>query len=240
MTKKVSRNFLKYIAVVAMLLDHIAWGLLDFSSPVSQLFHTLGRLTAPIMCYFLAEGYYYTKSKKKYAVRLAVFAVITQPVWCFFHQTSIFTPDFNMFFTLLLALGAIHVEAAVKNDFKKFILLALICCVSLFSDWYVFSILWCVIFYRFREANQRKWIGFSIVGASYFIYNFVAVMGRTDNDISRSILSSLYTLGVFMAIPLLISYNGEKGGTGKFNKWFFYVFYPLHLLIIGIIKYQIK
>ena len=78
MRKPLNRNAVKYIAVFAMLLDHIAWTFLDFSTPTAQIFHIVGRTTAPVMCFFLAQGYEHTRSFKKYALRLFVFAVISE------------------------------------------------------------------------------------------------------------------------------------------------------------------
>ncbi|MDE5858902.1 MAG: conjugal transfer protein TraX, partial [Oscillospiraceae bacterium] len=72
-----SANTLKYIAIVAMLIDHIAWCFVDTYSFWGQIMHIIGRITAPIMCYFIAEGYHYTRDVKKYLLRLGVFAIIS-------------------------------------------------------------------------------------------------------------------------------------------------------------------
>ena len=72
-----NRNRLKYLAVLAMLLDHIAWAFVPTASVLGQLMHTVGRLTAPIMLYFLAEGYVHTRSLPRYAGRLALFTLIS-------------------------------------------------------------------------------------------------------------------------------------------------------------------
>ncbi|MCM1330636.1 MAG: conjugal transfer protein TraX [Ruminococcus sp.] len=72
-----SANALKYIAAAAMLVDHIAWCFVETYSVLGQIMHVVGRLTAPIMCYFIAEGYYYTRNVKKYLLRLGIFAVIS-------------------------------------------------------------------------------------------------------------------------------------------------------------------
>ena len=52
-----SRNQLKLIAITAMVCDHLAWGFLDFMSPLAQILHVIGRFTLPIMCFFIAEGF---------------------------------------------------------------------------------------------------------------------------------------------------------------------------------------
>ena len=60
-----NRDTLKIIAAAAMLIDHIGWRFYPFINLKAQVFHVLGRITLPIMCLFLTEGYFYTRSKKK-------------------------------------------------------------------------------------------------------------------------------------------------------------------------------
>ncbi len=62
--RPLTANVLKYIAIAAMLIDHIAWSFVSDYSVLGQIMHVIGRLTAPIMCYFIAEGYYYTRNVK--------------------------------------------------------------------------------------------------------------------------------------------------------------------------------
>ena len=78
MRKGLNRNLLKYIAIIAMVLDHVAFLFIPPFSLSYQICRFIGKLTAPIMCYFLAEGYNYTSSKVKYGTRLLIFAIISQ------------------------------------------------------------------------------------------------------------------------------------------------------------------
>ena len=83
--KKLNSNHLKLIAIIAMTLDHIA----DLIYPgmqnniISIILHIIGRLTAPIMFFFICEGFYYTKNLKKYILRLFIFAIISHFAYCF-------------------------------------------------------------------------------------------------------------------------------------------------------------
>ena len=72
-----NRNQIKYVVILAMLIDHIAWAFVPRVSWQGQIMHMIGRLTGPTMAYFIAEGYVHTRSVKKYAKRLAIFAVIS-------------------------------------------------------------------------------------------------------------------------------------------------------------------
>ena len=85
--KGLTRAQLKYLAITAMVVDHTAWGFVEFMSPLGQIMHLFGRLTLPIMCFFVAEGYRHTSNLKKYILRMAVFALITIiPFYLFFNE----------------------------------------------------------------------------------------------------------------------------------------------------------
>ena len=72
MNTRLNSNIIKIIAIVAMTIDHISWllfpGYLKELLPI--IFHILGRISCPIMCYFIAEGFYHTKNINKYTGRL--------------------------------------------------------------------------------------------------------------------------------------------------------------------------
>ena len=75
--RRLNRNELKYLAMAAMLIDHIAWAFVPLNSMPGQLMHFVGRLTGPTMAFFLAEGYIHTRDRKKYGLRLGLFALIS-------------------------------------------------------------------------------------------------------------------------------------------------------------------
>ncbi|MDR2558624.1 MAG: hypothetical protein LBC86_03640 [Oscillospiraceae bacterium] len=76
-----SANTLKLIALVAMTFDHTALLFVDADTLLWIVMRLIGRLTMPIMCFFIAEGYHYTKNRRKYLVRMAMFAAISQPFY---------------------------------------------------------------------------------------------------------------------------------------------------------------
>ena len=87
--KGLSGTTIKFIAIAAMLIDHIAWAFVPTYSVFGQIMHVIGRITASIMCFFVAEGYYYTKNVKKYVLRLAIFALISHVPFIFFETENI-------------------------------------------------------------------------------------------------------------------------------------------------------
>lgn len=236
MTKpRFGSDFIKYVAIFAMLLDHIAWTFLPFDSPVSQLFHILGRMTAPIMCFFIAQGFLHTRSLGKYFLRLALFAAISQYPWYVMHGKTVTTPAvFNMIFTLFFALAAVAAEAKIKNPILRFLAVSACALVTLCSDWYVFAVLWSVVFFRFRDDKKKTAIYFSLVSLSYTFYIFSLNL-KASGDVKQSFFSSVFTLGTFLSLALLQSYDETKRPKRK-SRFVFYFFYPLHMLILGLIK----
>lgn len=229
----ITSDLLKFIAIIAMTVDHIAWLFVETSGIAGQAMHFIGRLTAPIMCFMIAEGYHKTHNVKKYALRLGIFALISHLPYVFFssgrlyliHQTSVM-------FTLFLGLVALIVrdspkyEPAVKN-----MIILVICLISMVGDWGAIAVIWILIFSacRFDRKMQMKY--FCAVSALYILLDFIycATMGQWYHD--------LFQLGVFLAIPLLINYNGVRK-VGKAHKWLFYIYYPAHLVILSVIRYM--
>lgn len=233
MTEKhgLSANALKYIAIAAMLIDHIAWCFVDTYSFWGQVMHVIGRLTAPIMCYFIAEGYHYTKNVKKYLLRLGVFAVISWFPFVFMETGQLFLQYFYMqsviftFFLGLLALAVIHSESLIQPI--KAMLLLIIFILSLIGDWFYLAIVWIIIFDKYR-GNIKKQLLFFVISAVIMDSLFIVIIPLSE---------MLFQYGVLLAAIPLYFYNGKRGKGGSFNKWFFYVFYPLHMAILGFIKF---
>lgn len=84
-SKILNSNQLKLIAIIAMTVDHIAWAMFDGypSALLPLVMHIIGRLTCPIMCYFIAEGYHYTRNINKYTFRLFAFAFVSHFAYIF-------------------------------------------------------------------------------------------------------------------------------------------------------------
>lgn len=160
-----------------MTVDHIAWllfpGYAKGALPV--VMHIIGRLTCPIMCYFIAEGYYHTRNIRKYTFRLFLFAVISHFAYSFasndfvdarslipfyfggiLNQTSVMWP---------LAWGLVMLRVANSERFtqlQKTLLVVLICLVSFPSDWSCIASL-CVLAFGTNRGDlkaQGRWMLF--------------------------------------------------------------------------------
>lgn len=234
-------NQIKWIAIACMAVDHIAWAFVPFPSVAGQLMHIVGRITAPVMCFFIAEGYAHTRSVKRYALRLGVFAVISQfPFTLFESRKFLFinwsagSETFSVIYTLFLSLLAVWAWDSVRNRFLRGAVITGLCLLSLSGDWMFFDILFSLIFWIWRGdfRKQAFWFAFAAVFEEIFFLLFsVAAAGSAS--------SQLFQLGVLLCLPILARYNGRKGG-GQSSKWAFYIFYPAHLLVLGFLEVWIS
>lgn len=232
--KSLNGNQLKVIAMIAMTLDHVT-SVLYPNYPTDWwiiLLHCIGRLAAPIFWFFVAEGYYYTHDRKKYATRLLGFAFIGHFAYNFafgipfipfqtsvFNQTSVMWP----LFWGVIAL-AISDSAKLKQWQKTFFIVG-ICIVTFCADWSSIAVLAILEIGRNR-GNFKK----QMQGMVKYVCFYAAVYVMFINPIY-----GIIQLFVVLAIPLLKLYSGERGNW-KGMKWFFYAYYPLHLVICGFIR----
>ena len=232
---QLNADHLKIIAIIAMTLDHVADLLYPGfpSDPIAIVLHLIGRLTAPIMWFFICEGYHYTRDVKKYMLRLFVFAVSSHFAYCFafgisfipfstgiFNQTSVMYP----LFIAVLVMWMRDNELPVRNWIKQVLIFILIWS-AFVADWSCIAVLSILGMYRKRGNLKGQMMAMLPWVALYGIVSFLCV-----NRVYAIVLA-----GVLMVYPVLKLYNGEKG-KANWMKWFFYIYYPAHLLIIGIIR----
>jgi len=232
--KGLSSNILKIIAITAMLTDHIAWAFVEFNSPAGILMHTVGRLTAPIMCFFIAEGYYHTRSIKKYMLRLLCFALISHIPFSLFLSGKIFDlQNLNVMYTLLIGLCALWACKNLKDNISRVIAVIICCIAAMPADWEFIGVLFVLAFGLNRGNFKKQALWFSTIAVgTVLVTPLTAVLTGTREYFN---LSSAVMLGVLLAIPVLSLYNGKRGGF-KGSKWIFYFFYPAHLLAIALFK----
>ncbi len=234
--KKLNSNHLKIIAIIAMTIDHIA-DLLYPGMPnifMSNVMHIIGRLTAPIMFFFICEGYHYTKNVKNYISRLFIFALISHFAYCFafginfipfstgdiFNQTSIM-------WTLAWAVVALHILHGKNNlkEWQKWLLIILINLITFSSDFSSIAVMAILFMYDRRGNLKSQMISMMAWLTLYALISYLFV----------SKTYGLIAMTAILVYPLLKNYNGKRG-KAKWLKWFFYLYYPLHLIIIGALR----
>ncbi len=206
---------LKIIAIVTMLIDHIGYIFIT-EHGLNLIFRGVGRLAFPIFAFLIAEGCSKTGDIKKYKYRLLAFAFISEIPFDFaFYNTYLEFSHQNVFFTLLLGTVAVYFYDQY-NDNKKFKYLAIIfpavIAEILHTDYGAVGVLIIVTIYLMKDDLKKQ------------IY--VIIFG---NLILTMLSHPIQLLGMLTVIPIYF-YNGERGIN---IKYFFYVFYPLHLLILG-------
>ena len=180
------------------------------------------------MAILLGEGYLKTHSHKKYAIRLLVFALISQIPYALFNSQAGITINLNMIFTLLLAYINIFAwDKTSINPILKCWITGIMCAISLLSDWSVCVILWALFSYKYAKEPPKMWAGFMIVA----LITSIAVFASDEPGL-------YYYLGIFLVPLAFLLYNRKKGSDNPIHKWFFYAFYPIHLLLLGLILLQ--
>lgn len=237
-------SMLKIIACALMLIDHMGAALF----PEAIILRLIGRLSFPIFAYLIAIGYSKTNSFSKYLYRLLIFAALSQiPFSLAFsegisiHKFSDFlsffigspTPHLNIFFTLAVGLIAIRVWDKGESSLGKIIaVVGLGLIAEVFStDYGIYGVAMILAFYVFKESKIRTFISQTIV---YMIFNATQVLFYVYKFPGVTLKLAWFSQALsILALVLIFRYNHKKG---KDLKYLFYAFYPVHLLVIGLIK----
>lgn len=238
MNKTLDATHLKIIAIISMVIDHFAWGFIDFYSWQGQFLHVCGRLTIPIMCFFIAQGYSKTSNLRRYVGRMVTFWLISVvPFYLFFHEEYDYRQ--NIIFDLLLGLLFLIVLDSKKlSRWKKVLISILLFAVSLtVGGWPVLPMVYIAIFYFVKNwKSQVKWFCIATVTLVLFMMGAIALNQMYHFSHYNWIwYEKTYFLGFMLALPLLARYNGQKGSY-PVGRYFFYCFYPIHFLVLYAFK----
>lgn len=210
--KCLSGSQLKVFAILIMTIDHVG----AILYPQHAILRNIGRLAFPIFAFLIVEGMAYTHDAKKYLMRLAIFALVSEiPFNLAFYRSVSYVRAQNIFFTLLIGALCIYIWENARNQLTGFLFLYLL---SLSADflstdygtlgvWLIFAL------YLFKDDIFKIFI-------VLFVINVLLFDGIQD-------------YATFAIIPICL-YNGKRGFG---MKHFFYVYYPLHLLALFAIFY---
>lgn len=234
-----NRDVIKYIAMFTMLLNHIANVFLEPGTVLSELFLNIGYFTAVTMCYFLVEGYRYTRSKRNYGLRLLIFALISQVPFClaFAEEGILEFYGFNMMFTLLLCFLILVCMERIRNQFLRNLAVMGLIFLSLFCDWALLAPVFTLLFLWAEGSRGKTKAAFLISTLLFGGINFMGGVGSLP--VGENLLYTACGMaGVALSgIVIVYLYNGKRMERGRrFSQWFFYLFYPVHLLILGLMR----
>ena len=226
--RTISRSTLKFAGLFFMLLNHIAWIFLPEGSLARNLLTGLGYFTAPVMCYLLAEGIFLTRSVRRYLIRLFLFALLSQvPYDLAFTKDAVLTfTELNMIYTLWISLLLLIVHTRPFPEPVKWILSVLLVLATIRADWGILAPVFTLMFYfsgNTQKARREVWaLTVIIIGVTFA--SWTAVIGP---------LLAAVCVVRFYKSP---ENTDKKERVSALSQWFFYLFYPLHLLILGLIR----
>lgn len=226
--KIISADLLKWVALITMFIDHIGAGIIEKCYmpqmyTIDRVLRGIGRISFPIYCFLLVEGYKYTRSKWKYLRNLLIFALISELPFDYLFKRGITLRYQNVFFTLLLGFIAIWIGGLLEekvnqpgfNELLQLLAAAPLAVVAQYThtDYGAWGVMLIAILFVLR--NNPRWV-LCLAGAIYMTTKPVELTG-------------------IIAFACIFFYNGKR--SGKINKYIFYSMYPLHLALFCAVRY---
>lgn len=235
-----SSMILHILAMVFMLCDHM-WRTVI---PGNDWLTCVGRIAFPIFAFMIVEGYFYTKNLGKYVRRLLLFAIISEIPFNLVVGSSIFYPVHqNVLWTFLISIGLIYLNEQAKKTQKIWIqiivasitiFLGIIIGIATMVDYHCAGILMVFVFYFFREKKWWSYIG-QLICLWYINMELMGGLLYEIQILGKTYFFARQGFALLALIPIWL-YRGRQGYHSKWLQYIYYIFYPLHLLILGTIK----
>ena len=223
-----SGAWLKLIAILSMLIDHVNKALIypnlvsndGVLTTVSNIFDIIGRIAFPLFCFLLVEGFFKTRCRKKYLLNLLIFGVISEVPFDMFTTASFFNMDWNnVMFTLAFVLITIWIIDILKERMQK-----LPKTLWYFASFIIVIIMCIAAMYLSLDYEHHA----ILIGYFFYLFHDVPLLAIPFG------YASMYTQPwALLGFGLTLTYNGKRG---KQNKMLNYWFYPAHLLILGTLR----
>ena len=201
---------LKLLAMLAMTADHI--GAVFF--PEIPLLRWIGRLAMPVLCFFIGEGLRHTRSPRRYLLRLTGFALLSELPFDLAFYGGIEWGHQNVYFTLALGLLALWAIQSRGMEGWLLELTAALAAELLGCDYGMYGVLLILLLDRFHRARSEQLAAAALLNLAFF--------GLQTQTLS------------LIALPLLWLYNGKRG---RDDRRLFYLYYPAHLCVLGILRF---
>ena len=213
--KKLNRDVIKYAAVFAMLLNHMAHVFLREGSWEYEICVAVGYFTAVTMCYFL------------------LFAMISQVPY----QAALGIRQLNMLFTLLFCFLILVCLEYIQDSAERSVCVCLLVAATCICDWGGLAAAFTVLFAQAYGSRRKLLYAY---GVDYLLFSLVSAVEYAKKlswalAVPRGLLEGV---GILVSgVVIVFFYSGKRTGTGgRFSKWFFYVFYPMHLFALWVIN----
>ncbi len=227
----ISGSTLKLIAIITMLIDHTGAcviraithlpdiradaGALATWQNIYNISRDIGRIAFPIFCFLLVEGFLHTRDVKRYALRLFVFALISEIPFDLALKGGIFVPSYqNVYFTLLIGLLVLYgIQWITQNGSRNLLLCVFPIAAGMLLAW--------------AMKTDYSYKGVFLIAILYLLRS-----SRIYQCIG-GVAAMAWELPAPVAFIPVYFYNGKRGLS---LKYFFYWFYPVHLMILWAVK----
>ncbi len=225
-----SARTLKLIAIISMTIDHVGLYLVDQGSVWHMVLRSIGRIAFPLFAFFVAEGFHHTRNVRNYFLRLFVFAVTIEiGVFAYFLATGDnYLFKANIFWVLVFGLLSLVILKSGKW-YLEIIIVAMLAVSELLAigGYGAYGILLIIVFGCSRDISLRI-MYFMIINLFFIDIPLWTLIGH--EEFVKYPWEQWFSL---LALVPIYMYNGTLGRT---NKWFFYLYYPIHLAVIFIIS----
>jgi len=250
---------LKMLAIIGMTMQHTAIALGPLI-PVALHFPLQlgGGFTFPIMAMLLVEGYKHTRNVKKYMLRLFVFAAVSQvPHMMTFSDATIESPlpGINIMLTLFVGLLLLYMHDNMKSRGLFWFLFIVISLATFMFDWGVIGPIMILLYHIATGGKMTRtivpilaaWFNTVVILFIILIVGILTTLGDLIEyvepeylpeigEVLRDLAGLMFPVGMLAVIPFVRNYNGQRGRSNNGIKYMFYIFYPLHLLILGVLR----
>ncbi|KUF32899.1 conjugal transfer protein TraX [Bacillus sp. G3(2015)] len=228
---------LKIFAMILMVIDHVY----TYIPGMPMWMHHPGRIVAPIFFYFVVEGFFYTRNRTKYAIRVFIWAGIMfvgSALIQYIFPTELGLPN-NIFLSLGLGIVLLMAIDYIKRE-KNYLIgipAAIIAAVlGMFTEASFIGVGMTLIFYFFRE--KKIWLIITYTLFSLIEVPTLIMSGEVFTEMGLFGYNNQWMM--IFALPFFFLYNGERGLNNAVTKYMFYIFYPVHLWIIYTIGYLVS
>ena len=211
-----SGSILKVIAMISMVIDHIALYLMEDDTILYETMRCIGRIAFPVFAFLITEGFIHTRSRYRYFFTLLGFAVISEISWYLLNGAD---GTHNVMFTLALGVATLMVlenllqSSMVLGFLWTFGMAGLASWLGVDYEWR--GIIVIVIFYLFNVYGHS----FPYSRGMQFFCTFVFMMHYG-------------VIGAVMSCMIIYLYDGTRGFVqGSIAKYGFYAFYPVHFIL---------
>ncbi len=233
-----SSNALKIIAAISMTVDHV--GLLFF--PQYEIFRIIGRIALPIFSFMIAEGCRHTRNKLRYFLTIFVIGLICQIAYGLYSDDLYMNILITFSFSILLIYSLQHFKTALfdVNATPTLKMLSAVVFVFSVAAVYCFNLLVAVdygffgcmlpvfasAFHLPKNCDREELVKIDTNKVSVLLLSLGMLFLTLDSGIGQA--------WCLLSLPFLFLYSGHRG---KYRmKYFFYVYYPVHLLLLEFIN----